>query len=172
MKKLLTACIISLFAPVAFAQTCAAPGGPATGANTPYTTTGTTCGADTTSFGTSYCAGGIVTPGAPAAVVQVNLGATNGFNVSMTTSTATFNPAIFLVGPTTCGSTAACVDSNDANGAGMGEVLPSAGTNIAQQPAGTYYVVISSTTSASDCGAYSLTVNPVLPVELKTFSID
>lgn len=172
MKSLLAACAISLFAPVAFAQTCAVPGGPANGANTPFTTTGTTCGADTTSFGSSYCNGGIVAPGAPAAVVAVDVGATNSFNLSMTTSTATYNPAIFLIGPGSCGSTTACIDQNDANGAGAGESLPSTGTNLPLLAAGRYYVVMTSTTSAADCGTYSLTVNPTLPVELKNFSID
>lgn len=172
MKNLLAACVIALFSPVAFAQTCVAPGGPANGANTPYTTTGTTCGADTTSFGSSYCNGGIVAPGAPAAVVAVDVGATNSFNLSMTTSTATYDPAIFLIGPGSCGSTSACIDQNDANGPGAGESLPSAGANIPTIAAGRYYVVMTSTASASNCGAYSLTVNATLPVELKNFSID
>ena len=173
MKNLLAAGVIALFAtPAAFAQTCAAPGGPANGGNAPYNTSGTTCGGDTTSFGTSYCTGGIVTPGAPAAVVAVDLGTTNHFTVNMTTTTATYNPAIFLVGPNGCGSTTACPDQNDANGAGQGETLPSQGTEIPQQAAGRYYVVITSTTSAADCGTYALTVNPTLPVALQNFSID
>ena len=173
MKNLLAACVISLFAPVAFAQTCAQPAGPVSGADAlPRTVTGTTCGADTTSFGTSYCTGGVVTPGAPASVVQLTLGAENHFTATVSTTTASFNPALFLVGPGTCGSAAGCPDLNDAGGPGANESLPSSGTETAQQPAGTYYLVISSTTSAADCGEYSLSVTETLPVALKSFSID
>jgi hypothetical protein len=173
MKNLLAACVLSLFAPMAFAQTCAAPGGPATGANTPFTMSGTTCGADTTSFGTSYCSGGTTTPGAPAAVVQVNVGATNSFHIAVSTATPAFNPALFLVGPGSCGGGTACVDQNDANGAGAGEVLPSNGSaNFPALAAGTYYLVVTSTTSSSDCGTYTANVSATLPVELKNFSID
>jgi hypothetical protein len=64
------------------------------------------------------------------------------------------------------------VDQNDANGSGAGESLPSTGTTFPQLTQGRYYVVMTSTASATNCGAYSLTVNATLPVSLTTFSID
>ena len=172
MRKLLVAALAaSFFSPLAFAQTCAAPAGPANGSNVPLMVQGTTCGADATSFGTSYCQGGIVAPGAPAAVVAIDVGPVNHLAITVATTTTTFNPALFLIGPNSCGSTTACIDENDANPAGGSERLPSSGVEIPQQPAGRYYLAITSMVSATDCGTFSATFDG-FPVELQSFSID
>lgn len=171
MKNLLAACAISLFAPVAFAQTCAAPGGPV--ATAPTTVSGNTCTAGTAdaTFGGSICSGQTITSGTPVAIYAVTLGATNGFFMA-NTDTAPFDSALALIGPGACANSTGCVDSNDNNAAGGGERLPQAG-NFPQQTAGTYYAaVFSFNTGAAACGAYSLTINPTLPVELKSFAID
>jgi hypothetical protein len=169
MKNIL-AIALCLATPVAFAQTCAAPGGPATGANTPFTASGNTCsGADAT-FGSSICSGQTITSGTPVAIYAVQVGATNAFSFSVA-DTAPFDSALALIGPGACANSTGCVDSNDANGAGGGERLPQTG-NFAQQSAGTYYAAIFSfNTGTAACGAYTLTVNPTLPVQLQSFTV-
>lgn len=172
MKKLI-AVALCIATPAAFAQTCGAPGGPATGANTPFTVSGNTCtaGQADTGFGGSICSGQNITSGTPVAIYAVTVGATNGFNFSVT-DTAPFDSALALIGPGSCANSTGCVDSNDANAAGGGERLPAAG-NFPQQSQGTYYAaVFSFNAGTAACGAYTLTINPTLPVELKNFSID
>lgn len=173
MKKVL-AIALCFATPVAFAQTCATPGGPANGGNAPFVASGNTCtsGQADLTFGGSICSGQNITSGTPVAIYQVTVGATNAFHLSVT-DTAPFDSALALIGPGACSSATGCVDSNDANAAGGGENLPDGGGNFATQGAGTYYAaVFSFNAGANACGAYTLTIHPTLPVELKSFSID
>lgn len=167
MKNVL-AIALCLATPAAFAQTCAAPGGPVT---QPTTVTGNTCtGADAT-FGGSICSSQAITSGTPVAIYALTVGATNAFSIAVT-DTAPFDSALALIGPGACSNATSCVDSNDANAAGGGETLPQTGS-FAQQAAGTYYAaVFSFNAGAAACGAFSMTVNPTLPVQLTNFSID
>ncbi|MEP6605876.1 MAG: hypothetical protein ABJA60_07130 [Nitrosospira sp.] len=175
MKKVLIASLLAVCAPAAFAQTCTAPAGPANSGNVPFTTPAIdTCTAgDSTSFGSSIC-GGQVMQNQPVAIVQVDAGATNAFTVNVATTTAGFDPAVYLIGPGACGPATACADSNDANGPGATESLPSVGATLTVA-AGTYYLAVGTTNSGPGivgCGSVTITVNPTLPVELKNFSID
>jgi len=174
MKKLLIAVALSSFTSFAFAQTCTSPVGPATGANVPQTYNVDTCTAgDAASFGSSMCGGQTIT-NAPVAIVQVVAGTPNAFTVNVTTSTATFDPAVYLIGPGACGPATSCADSNDAAGPGAAESLPSAGPALTVTP-GTYYLAVGTTNSGAGittCGSVAIQVNPTLPVELKNFSID
>lgn len=170
MKKIL-AVALSLTASSAFAGTCADPGAPITTGGT--SVSGTTCGADA-GFGGAICSGSqFFDPATTVAIYEVQVGATNDFNVEVT-DTAPYNAAVALINPGTCGPTAACYASgNDANAAGGGETLPDGGVNFpANIPAGSYYAAVFSFDSGpAGCGAFSMTVNPVLPVQLQSFSI-
>lgn len=169
MKKVIAAVALCLATPAAFAQTCAAPGGPVSSA--PTSVSGNTCTSGDATFGASICAGQSITSGTPVAIYAVQVGASNGFFLNVT-DTAPFDSALALIGPGSCANSTGCVDSNDNNAAGAGERLPQVG-NFPEQAAGTYYAaVFSFNTSTAACGAYSLTINPTLPVELKNFSID
>ena len=149
-------------APGAFAQTCGSPGGAAT--STPFTTSGNTCGG-TNEFA-FVCGGGLNTYG-PTNVYQVEVGSGNNFTVTVTptASPATYDTAIYLVGPNACTQAAACNGDADDNGTGGAESFTSAGLTP-----GTYYLVVGST-EASGCGAYDVSITGTLPVELKSFSI-
>ena len=170
MKKIL-AIALSLATPVAFAQTCAAPGGPITAGGT--TVTGNTCGTDN-GFGGGICTGSQgFDPATTVAIYAVQVGATNNFHITVQ-DTAPYNAAIALINPGACGPLAPCyAQGNDANAAGGGETLPDGGGNFpANIPAGTYYAAVFSFDSApAGCGAFSMTVHPVLPVQLQSFTV-
>ena len=168
MKKIL-AIALSLATPIAFAQTCAAPGGPITAGGT--TVTGNTCGTDN-GFGGGICTGSqVFDPSTTVAIYAVQVGATNSFHITVE-DTAPYNAAIALLGPAACGFAAPCVAANDANAAGGGETLPEGGGNFPTLAAGTYYAAVFSTESGSaGCGQFSMTVHPVLPVQLQSFTV-
>lgn len=170
MKKIL-AVALCLATPVAFAGTCAVPGTAITVGGT--TVTGDSCSGADTGFGGGICSGSqVFDPATPVAIYEVDVGATNSFNI-IVADTAPFNAAIALIGPGACGPTAACAaQGNDANAAGGGETLPDGGGNFATLAAGVYYAAVFSFDSgAAGCGAYSMTVNPTLPVQLQSFTV-
>ena len=172
MKKIL-AIALSLAAPAAFAGTCAAPGTPISAGDTNPQVTGTTCGADA-GFGGGICSGSqAFDPSTTVAIFQVEVGATNDFNIQVS-DTAPYNAAVALIGPGACGPTAPCYASgNDANAAGGGETLPDGGAHFPPNvAAGTYYAAVFSFDSApNNCGQFSMTIGPTLPVTLQSFTV-
>jgi len=157
----LTALAFALAAPAAFAQTCAAPGGPINAAG-PLAATCTAvdefnsiCGGSVTAVGTS-------------AVYQVNVGTPNNFTIAVTPTVATYDHAIFLIGPGSCLQTTPCVADADDAGPGATETI-SSGVNI---PVGTYYLVIDSTASAAGCVPSNIVVTGTVPVSLQGFSVE
>lgn len=175
MKKTLLAVALSFVMPVAaFAGTCAAPGTPISVGSATAQVAGTTCGGDAATFGGGICSGSqAFDPSTPVGIYQVNVGATNDFNIVIT-DTAPYNSAIALIGPGACGPTAACyAQGNDANAAGGGETLPDGGAHFpANVAAGTYYAaVFSFDTGAANCGAFTMTIGPTLPVQLQSFTV-
>ncbi|MBN8480730.1 MAG: hypothetical protein J0L88_03970 [Xanthomonadales bacterium] len=147
-------------APSAFAQTCAAPGGPINAAGS-FNATCTT--ADEFN---SICAGSVTAVGT-SAVYRVNVGNPNSFAVTVTPSGA-YDHAIFLIGPNSCAQTTPCVADNDAAGAGAPESI----TIPANIPSGTYYLVIDSTAAAVGCVPSTIAVTGTVPVSLKNFSVE
>ena len=64
-----------------------------------------------------------------------------------------------------CNGNSVCPRNADANGPGGNEFLDLGGI-----PAATYFLVVTSTTSDTGCGAYNLTVETT-PVELQSFEV-
>ena len=170
MNKLFVATALAFSSSVAFAQTCASPQAVVTEA--PYSATGNTCTASQ-EF-SQICSGGIGVLGR-SHVYQVEVGATNTFTITVTPSGG-YDTTIALIGPGSCGPAAPCPG-------GAANAVDNAGPDAAEVidlpdniPAGTHYLVVTSTTGGSaaapDCGAYSVAISPTLPVELQSFSID
>jgi hypothetical protein len=165
VKKLISgiAATVAMFAaPMAFAQTCGAPGGPVTTSPSSFQSTCTA----TDEFN-SICAGSITAIGT-SAVYAVQVGAVNNFTITVTPSVNTYDHAIFLIGPGSCAQTTPCVADADNAGPGAAEVLTPA-ANIA---AGTYYLVIDSTASAVGCVPSTVDFTGTLPVTLQNFSVE
>lgn len=173
MKKIL-AIALSLAAPAAFAGTCAAPGPAITvGSNTAQIVDASSCGTDA-GFGGAICSGSqFFDPATTVAIYQIDVGATNEFNIIIA-DTAPYNAAVALLAPGACGPTAPCFASgNDANAAGGGETLPDGGADFPPNaPAGSYFAAVFSFDSApGNCGTFSMTVTPTLPVSLQSFTV-
>ena len=94
--------------------------------------------------------------------------------ISLTNSTAGFNPQMIL--QAACGDSTDCTVSNTPPGAGANTSLSLTTGNSpgSASPGTTYFLVVdgASTTSATDCGTFGLTVNGSLPVQLQKFSVD
>lgn len=165
MKKIISGATVLatlLAAPMAFGQTCAAPGGPVTVSPSNFQSTCTAtdefnsiCGGSVTSIGTS-------------AVYRVQVGAVNNFDITVTPSVATYDHAIFLIGPGTCLQTTPCVADADNAGAGAAETISPPDNT----PAGTYYLVIDSTAAATGCVPSTVAFAGTLPVSLQNFSVE
>lgn len=165
MKKIISgiaAAAAIAAAPMAFAQTCGAPGGPVTTSPSSFNSTCTA----TDEFN-SICAGSVTAIGT-SAVYAVQVGAVNSFQITVTPSAGTYDHAIFLIGPGSCAQTAPCVADADNAGPGAAEVLSPA-ANI---PAGTYYLVIDSTAAATGCVPSTVSFTGTLPVTLQNFSVE
>lgn len=90
-----------------------------------------------------------------------------GNNFTFSVTTAAFTPQIALIG-SPCSSNAVCIV--DQTIAASGTVNSGAVTGLTP---GAFFIFVGDTAAdAPGCGAYGLTVNPVLPVELQDFSID
>ena len=141
------------------AETCTAAQGTLT---SPASPTGNTCG-NNAAFG-DICSGGTESfNGAGVDVYQINVGASENFTFSVT-STAFF-PNIFLIG-TSCNDTVNCT-VNQTNGTGS----VSSGA-VTTAPAGTNFIVVADTgVDSPGCGAYTLSLTGTLPVKLQSFSI-
>lgn len=154
------------FSGAVFAQACTANGSTVfSGANTatPNTVAGNSCGHNASQ--STLCGGAEALNGAGVDIYQVTLGASNNFTFSATT--AAFTPWIALIGGACASITACPVD----------QTIAAAGTvnsgAIPAQAAGTYFIAVGDVSAdAPGCGAYSLTVNPTLPVQLQGFSVN
>ncbi len=103
----------------------------------------------------------------PDTVFSFTLGA--GFTatqISLTTTTGTYTPQMIL--QQACGSADDCTVTGNAASAGGGTSVSLTGLS------GALFLVVdgSSTSSATDCGTFSLAVNGTLPVQLQKFSVD
>ena len=154
----LCACFISSAA----AQTCVSPGGPFGTGTVSWVSSCTS--ADEFN---SICQGSLTTIGT-SAVYALNFDPVFPFNIIVTPSTGTYDPAIFLIGPNSCAQTTPCIGDADDGGAGVAEVI--SGSGLATGNA-TYYLVIDSTASASGCVPSTVQFFS-LPVVLQSFSID
>lgn len=115
----------------------------------------------------SICAGSVTSIGT-SAVYQVQVGAANDFTVTVTPSVASYDHAIFLIGPGSCAQTTPCVADADNAGPGAAETIDPAPNT----PAGTYYLVIDSTASAVGCVPSTVAFSGPLPVSLQNFSVE
>ncbi len=168
MKKLLgvaiaaTGCLI--LAQVASAQTC-----------TPFS--GTIQGATGTVSGNSCQAGGSTLAlacgnvesfnGAGVAIYQVDVGATNGYTITVTS--AAFVPWLGYIF-NTCSSGTPCIDDVTRNG--QGAISTAAHTQV-DTPGGTYYLIVGDLdVDVPGCGAFSVAWGQNLPVQLQGFSVE
>jgi hypothetical protein len=139
---------------------------------------GDTCG-DNPTLG-SICTGGNVTNGAGTSVVQLNLTGTPNFGLRVTSTTTGFNPELAFTSGA-CSSLSGCTVDDTNNS----QVVPAAAAGTAYVPdnnfdgpnpqpgAGTGFVFITDlNTEAPGCGAYTLDVVGVLPVQLKDFTVN
>jgi hypothetical protein len=105
----------------------------------------------------------------PDTIFSFTLGA--GFTATTITLTnvtgSPFQPQMIL--QQACGSTDECLVTGNAASVGGGATLTLTG-----QAAGAYFLIVdgTSTSSATDCGTFSLAVDGTLPVQLQKFSVD
>lgn len=170
-KSLLALCMALGMAGSAAAQTCAAPGSfDFTNPQNP-TITGDTCTG--TSFFGDICDDNFVSPSNDAIYAfNVNSAGPAGFTATMLTLTvpggSSFNPIIAILGPgVPCASSTPCPRSGSANGVGAGEQVSTAG--LAN---GAYFLLVSGDPGSTTCGAFTVSANGSLPVQLKNFAID
>ena len=161
---LIAGCFLGV-ASTGFAATCSSTQGTATIA---ADVAGNSCGNNTNFSGSFALCGGVgfSTTGTDAWVV--NMGASQNFTFSVTTSA--FTPDIALLSGA-CADNSPCVGGTDyigPNGA------PSTATSatVSGNPAGTYWLIVTDPTAAgAQCGAYTLTLAGTLPVKLQDFSV-
>ena len=104
----------------------------------------------------------------PDVIFSFTLGA--GFTataITLTNSTAGFTPQLVL--QQACGSTSDCTDIGAAAAAGGNATLTLTG-----KAPGAYFLAVggASTSVATDCGTFALSVDGTLPVQLQKFSVD
>ncbi|MCQ4167165.1 hypothetical protein [Tahibacter harae] len=169
-QSFLTCGLFLALAGAAFAQTCASPG--MINYSTPNAPTafGDTCTG--TSFFGDICDDTFPSPSNDAIYsFPVNNAGADGYtatNITLMTSSASFNPIIALLGPNLpCASSTPCLRSGSSGGVGAGEAVNAAG--LAN---GSYFLLISGDPGSTTCGQYTVTVNGSLPVLLKNFAID
>ena len=66
-----------------------------------------------------------------------------------------------------CSSASVCPQESEAGGNGVTEMVPFTGL-----APGNYFLLISSFAAAANCGPFTLTLTPTLPVTLQNFSIE
>jgi hypothetical protein len=99
-------------------------------------------------------------------VYQVNLATPyTATTVTLTNNTPAWNAAIVLV-QAACNGNSTCPRNADAGGPGAGETLAVDGLT-----AGTYFLVVTSTTSDTGCGSYGMVVDGSFPVSLQSFDV-
>lgn len=157
-------CVV-LASGTAFAQTCATPGGFTPGSNPTATGGTTTCGlADSI---TDICSGSLGTTG-PEAAYQFTTGAAGPFATQFSLTNTTGDVTMFLLSSACAGSSACASESGDTV-AGQGTET----MNVSLAASTTYWVVVTSFAGApNNCGAFSLSANGTLPVQLQKFSVE
>ena len=87
--------------------------------------------------------------------------------ISLVNHTGTFTPQMIL--QVACGDSTDCTATSPASSAGGNTALTLTGT-----APGAYFLIVdgSSTSSATDCGSFDLTLDGTLPVQLQKFSVD
>ncbi len=171
MKKLASAILLICVAPLGFAQTCPTTVSPLSG------TGKNSCTGAVDNYGT-VC-GNLKTFGPTDVYLLPPVGGSANFTVTVTPTEATYDVAIYLVGPNACNQTTGCgtgaapLDA-DAQGAGVAESITATTANGAA--AGNYYLVVGSTAGANEtaggCGTYGYSVTGDLPVTLNKFAVD
>lgn len=142
----------------AFAQSCASPTFLPSNANV----TGDTC-AGANELGT-LC----IFAQSPSNDIVYSVTLVAGYTatqIALTNNTPAWNAALVLV-QGACNGNSTCPRNADAGGPGANETLDVSGLG-----AGPYFLVATSTTSDSGCGAYGLSVNGTLPVQLQSFDV-
>jgi hypothetical protein len=177
MKKLAIATLLVCAAPAAFAQTC-----PTTA--TALTGSGDTCalvaGNPKPNNYATVC-GSLTNVGPTDAYLLPPVGATANFTVTVTPTLATYDAAIFLIGPNACNQATGCgngVSPFAADNAGPGPTGAEAivATTATGAAPGSYYLVVGSTAGSNQasggCGAYNFAITGQLPVKLNGFSVN
>ncbi|MCQ4167163.1 hypothetical protein [Tahibacter harae] len=169
-KSLLALCMALGMAGTAAAQTCATPGTFSFASANAPTVSGDTCTG--TSFFGDICDDTFPSPSNDAIYAfNINNAGPAGYTattISLTTSSASFNPVIAILGPgAPCASSTPCLRSASSGGVGAGESVNAAG--LAN---GSYFLLVSGDPGSTTCGAFTLSANGSLPVQLKNFAID
>jgi hypothetical protein len=135
---------------------------------TPFNDTGTTVGGTNTVATIPAGCSDYTAVAGPDLVYSFTVGTGSNLTFTLSTSTATYDPSIYLL--STCGNGTTCVIGADAGLQGATETF-----NTAALTAGTtYFFYVDSfyaTTSALSSGAYTLDITGTLPVELSKFEI-
>jgi len=96
---------------------------------------------------------------------QVTVGASQNFTITVTSTTANFNPELAVIG-SPCATTTNCI-IDDTAGATAGP------DTFSGQPAGTYFILVTDLNAeAPGCGDYNLVTAGTLPVKLQDFSVN
>lgn len=169
-KSLLALCMVVGMAGSAAAQTCASPGAFNYATPTAPAVSGDTCSG--TSFFGDICDDTFPSPSNDAIYAfNINSAGPAGYtatSISLTTSSASFNPIIAILGPgTPCASSTPCLRSASSGGVGAGETVNAGG--LAN---GAYFLLVSGDPGSTTCGAFTVSANGSLPVQLKNFAID
>jgi len=163
LSLLIAGCFLGV-ASSAVAATCSSTQGTAATGTVP----GNSCGNNTNFSGSFALCGGVGFSSTGTDAWVVNLGASQDFTFSVTSSA--FIPDIALV-TTACADNSQCVNSTDYIG---GNAFPSTATSgqVTGNAAGTYWLFITdSGGTGAQCGAYNLTLTGTLPVKLQDFSV-
>jgi hypothetical protein len=152
-------------AQLAYGQACPTPY--AGTVDSAQTVNGNTCGHNTSyAIINGMCGNSTSLNGGGADIYQFNVGATNNFTV--TVSSSAFTPQIFFLSGT-CSTSNSCAQNLTDAGPDSGSV------SFTYNPAaaGTYYLMVADTNGndAAGCGAYNLQVAGTLPVKLQKFSV-
>ena len=167
MKSLLCIAGMSALALVsgsAFAQTCGTPGSFSAGSNP--TASGTTCGlADSI---TDICVNSVPTTG-PEAVYTFTTPASGTLATQISLNYTTGDLVGFLLSGSCTGGATCATDTGDSAGVGPGTET----ANVALAFNTQYWFVVTSAAAApNNCGAFTLTANGTLPVQLQGFSVE
>ena len=132
----------------------------------PFADSGPTVGASNTVGSIPAGCSNYTTVAGPDEIYLFTTGAGASVGVSLDATTATYDPAIYIL--STCGTSSTCVVGADATLAGGIETI--AAQSFAPGTYGLYVDSFYSTAAGS--GAYDLSVTGTLPVEVTDFSVE